>query len=175
MNAKSVARHWRVWGAGAILAIAAAVAAYLVVPRDPWPPKPDTSAANRYYTTEFKPRFRRADCIVRLDYIYRGPAKWDGGGLIFRELIYYLFTYEPKAAVFAYQGKDMPGEPGSAAMFVQYADLCDRRVEITEAFARYMRRRHGDWYRIHVRHERIEPGPETIDTTGPAWIDVKAR
>lgn len=175
MNVKTITRRWHLWAGGAILGIAAAVVAYLAIPRDPWPPRPDKSAAIRHYATEFKPRYRRADCLVRLDYLYRGPEKWGGRELMFRELSYYLSTYEPKAAAFAYGSRGMPEMPGFIAMFVQYYDQCDRRIEIAEAFARYLRRRHGDWYRIRVHHERIEPGPDTLDTTGPAWIDAQPR
>lgn len=116
---------------------------------------PNSTAADQYYQLDFKPRFHRDQCIVRFDYFFHGPRVINPSSVLFTALIHYLYEYEPKAVVFDISGRNN-------SLYVQFSDQCDRRFEISDAFAKKLRWRFPE-FDITVSHDQIDPGPETID------------
>ena len=137
---------------------------------NPFPPPPDKTAANQYYLSKFKPRYRRSDCIVRLDFSYYGDPSFEWSSLIFREFSYYLFENDPKAAIFSYR---IPARGRAKAIFLQFADQCDRRFEIADALAAHLVSRHPV-FEMTASHDLIAPGPNSIEVGGEGyWIDSR--
>jgi len=144
---------------------------FIILPQkhnNPFPPPPDKTAAIRYYLTEFKPSYKRSDCIVRLDFAYSGDPSVEASSLIFREFSYYLLENDPKAAVFRFR---IPASSRDKAIFLQFADQCDRRFEIADALAAHLVNRQPV-FEMTASHDLIAPGPDSIEAYGEAyWID----
>ena len=129
-------------------------------------PQEAKDKVSHYFLKEFKPKYRRAECLVQFDFTYSGPTDISYSSLIFHDFSYYLVTKEPNAALFSFQtnGRD-------TALFIQFPDQCDRRFEIADALAAFLVAKHPE-FEMTARHEPIEPGPDTMDGGSAAfWID----
>ena len=128
----------------------------------------DKTAMDKHYLLEFLPRFKRSECLVRIDLLfegtegerYRAPLS-----MLFKQ---YLWVHEPKAGLF-HLGSDHPTANRQIAAYVQFADECDRRFEIAEAMADYASGA-DPRYKLRVSRDHILPGPDTMEADG-AWID----
>lgn len=108
------------------------------------------------------PRYVRADCLVRLDIeVDHGVTDPFNGMLdIF---LRYISNHEPRAPF-------RTGGHGSQ-VYIQFFDQCDRRFEIARGMAAYFEKRKGGKVRLTVIEERVEPGMDTLETCGGAWLD----
>ncbi len=148
-------------------AAALAVAFVIAPPRFLVPPA-STEAADNYYLNEFVPKYRRDECIVRIDYAYLGPAKSGYEAIFFYEIFRYLARHEPKAALF--ERRDIPGR----ALYLMFADQCERRFEIARKVVAHLKAVRPGHFRMAVSRDIIKPGPDTVDSDAPLWIDRPA-
>lgn len=128
----------------------------------------DTTVAIKYLAVEFFPKYRREQCIVRMDYEDLGPIgshsdidwRWD--------VECYLVEHEPKASVFTL------GRAGGTFprhfRFIMFADQCDRRFEIADGIAAHLNREFEGDFRVTASREPVNPGPDTVNSHG-FWID----
>ncbi|MBL4689975.1 MAG: hypothetical protein JKY68_00695 [Rhodospirillales bacterium] len=127
----------------------------------------DKTAMDKHYLLEFLPRFKRSECLIRIDLefegsaddLYRAPLD-----ILFKK---YLWDHEPKAGLILiklHYPVDVP-----TAVFVQFADECDRRFEIAKAMAAFANKA-DPRYKLTVSHDRVLPGPDTMDSGG-SWTD----
>ena len=160
---------------GMALAVSIAVAAgywfhqqRYSIDRFAFPVPPDTRAADQYFLTEFKPRYRREQCIVRFDHVFRGPKAINDSVVLFSALIQFLHEYEPRAAMFDLK-ESSSGKRKST--YVQFADQCDLRFEIVDAFVDHMSWRFPE-FEIIVDSDPVVPGPDTIDVSNnKIWLE----
>ena len=66
-----------------------------------YPTRPDATVALNYFQNEFKPKYKRKECIVRIDFSYLGDLNENYSVLMSEEFRWYLLTYEPKAIAYS--------------------------------------------------------------------------
>lgn len=107
-------------------------------------------------------RYARADCLVQLNVdVDSGGRIRDGvmGDAFMR----YTSNFEPGAPI------QFGGD--GIRVFIQFFDQCPRRFEIAKGMAAYFERRNGSGVHLAVVEKRVEPGPDTMDMCGAAWLD----
>lgn len=113
----------------------------------------------------FVAKYRRAECLVRIDFPVVEP--WTGAlsDQVFRNLMRFVAEDRPQTGGFQYRL-----DPGKGRLFVQFSDDCPNR----QAHLRDWAAQYGGRYavpRFGVSDDVIQPGPDTLDTPGPDWID----
>lgn len=127
----------------------------------------DKTAVDRHYIFKFQPRFKRRECIIKFEYVFRNLwENWPETSL-FGLFESYLWKHEPAAGIFQMDVAPSNGHP--AVAYVMLSDECDRRFEIAESMAKFATE--SDLrYEVKASREHVLPGPYTIDNTG-YWID----
>lgn len=107
-------------------------------------------------------RYTRADCLVQLDVDvdYGGEIR---DGVMADAFMRYVSNFEPGAPI------NFSGY--YTGVFIQFFDQCPRRFEIAKGMAAYFERRNGAGVHLTVVEKRVEPGPDTMDMCGAAWLD----
>lgn len=128
-------------------------------------PPLDLTASERYHALHFVPRYKEADCIVRLKYSFNGPeirfVRYDLV-LGFRR---YFAQNEPSAFFFSQHALEAD-EKG--IIYLIYVDSCPRRFELTRAAARFVEAKEPR-YKIIVDDKQIKEWPAKSNTG--LWID----
>ena len=104
-----------------------------------------------------KPRFKRSECIVRVDYDYSGSYLYPDGLVTsyFRE---FIVKQEPTIGGFLYALKNK-----DKTIFMQLLDQCDRRTAFVQQMADWTSNQCPGLFKFNVSNEAFSPGPETID------------
>lgn len=131
------------------------------------PPK-DRTEADRYYAIEFVPKYKREQCIVRMEYEDLGPIGSHSDIDWLSDVKCYLLDHEPKASVF------ILGRVGGSfprySRFIVFADQCDRRFEIADGIAVHLNREFYGDFRVTASREPVSPDPDDDNLRG-FWID----
>lgn len=128
-------------------------------------PLDEERARARWDETWSGPRYERADCIVRID-VKLGPGHDDAWNRWHQDFMRYVINHEPRALFDAGHGRQ--GE-----IYLQFFGECDRRYHIARGMVAYFSERQGERLAMTIRDDRIQPGPDTIQSCGRQWIDCK--
>ncbi|OAN50446.1 hypothetical protein A6A04_18380 [Paramagnetospirillum marisnigri] len=113
----------------------------------------------------FVAKYRREECLARLDFMSSGSWSEDMNQRIFRSLTRFVAEEQPQMGLFWWALN-----PATGQMFVQFADDCPNRFEHMRDWARRYARRY-DVPRFTVSTDIITPGPDTLDHRDDLWID----
>lgn len=113
----------------------------------------------------FVAKYRRAECLARIDFPVVEPWTDALSDRVFRNLMRFVAEERPQTGGFQYRL-----DPGKGRLFVQFSDDCPNRTAHLRDWAAQYGRRHADPH-FSVSDDIIQPGPETLDDSGPDWID----
>ncbi|WP_068492352.1 hypothetical protein [Paramagnetospirillum marisnigri] len=120
---------------------------------------------NKHMET-FLPKYRREECLVRVDITDSGTWSEALKDRIFRNLMHFVSEARPQLGPYSYLLN-----PATGQMFVQFADDCPNRFEHMRDWARRYARRY-DVPRFTVSTDIITPGPNTLDHRDEdAWVE----
>lgn len=128
---------------------------------------PDKTAMQKHYLFNFEPRFKKADCLVRFDFVFEGTGEERNRAPLHVLFWQYLWRNEPKAGAFAMDAKSWVRT--SVTGYIQFADECDRRFEIADAMAAFANET-DPRYKVSFSRDKILPGFDTMMAEG-SWID----
>lgn len=114
------------------------------------------------------PKFTRRECIVEIEIVSRSDTRyWNsvGGENPYNFMLSYGKRHHSRLSLFSYSG-------GSDRIHLIFYDRCNRRVEMaSEMMSAYMGR-YPTGPKFIVHNKYVDPGPNTINDTGPGWIDT---
>ncbi len=113
----------------------------------------------------FVAKYRREECLVRIDFIY--TDKWSDAvnDRVFRDLMRFISEQRPQTGGFWWTLN-----PATEQMFVQISDDCPHRYDHMRDWAAQYARRY-DYPRFTVSNDHIKPGPDTLDHKTEDWLD----
>ena len=117
----------------------------------------DKTAMEKYYLFDFEPKYKKAECLVRIDFIFNGTPDERYRpplGILFEQ---YLWVHEPKSGVFDMVSETVVNSPVSA--YIQFAEAMVRYANETDPR-----------YKITVSDKKVLPGRDTMMAEG-SWID----
>ena len=113
----------------------------------------------------FVAKYRRTECLARIDFPVVEPWTDALSDRVFRNLMRFVAEDRPQTGGFQYSL-----DPGKGRLFVQFSDDCPNRTAHLRDWAAQYGRRHAA-PRFSVSDDLIQPGPDTLDNPGPDWID----
>ncbi len=115
---------------------------------------------------EIRRRFRRADCIVRIDVeISDDFDVTSGGESLGRFITKYAIDHYPDIAGFSFHWQ------GRNRLYLQFIDECDRRLGMSKEMVSAYGKKYPRRVIMTVSEKMISPGPKTINYNGLYWID----
>lgn len=124
----------------------------------------DPAPLNKHRET-FVAKYRREECLVRIDFTFGGEWSDKMSERIFRNLMRFIAEERPQTG-----GIWWTLNPGSGQMFVQISDDCPRRYDHLRDWAASFARRY-DNPRFTVSNDHIKPGPDTLEHKTDDWLD----
>ena len=106
----------------------------------------------------------RSDCLVRFSLMNEGGGA--NSETLNREIAQRLLHSEHKRII----GSIAYGEANTESYYIQFNDLCPRRISLTKDIL-------DTWKRenlitdFEIDPGKVKPGPSTLDAKGPAWRD----
>lgn len=124
----------------------------------------DPAPLNKYRET-FVAKYRREECLVRIDFTYK--ERWSDklNERVFRNLVRFIAEERPQTGGFWWTLN-----PATGQIFVQISDDCPRRYDHMRDWAASFARRY-DNPRFTVSDDHIKPGPDTLDHQTEDWLD----
>jgi hypothetical protein len=114
---------------------------------------------------QFIAKYRRTDCLARIDFPIVSPWTEALSDQVFRNLMRFVAEERPQTGGFQYRL-----DPGTGRLFVQFSDDCPNRTAHLRDWATQYGRRHAEPH-FSVSDDIIQPGPDALDDPGPDWID----
>lgn len=114
---------------------------------------------------QFVAKYRRTECLARIDFPVVSPWTEALSDQVFRNLMRFVAEERSQTGGFQYRL-----DPGKGRLFVQFSDGCPNRTAHLRDWVAQYGRRHAEPH-FSVSDDIIQPGPETLDDPGPDWID----
>ena len=113
---------------------------------------------------------KRRDCIVKVDLDWQEemtPASREE----LLESIAHLASIASGTLGNEYTASLAIREGSRSALFLQFKANCDDRLQMADRIVSLVRNKIPDAPPMIVLVDTVEPGPETIDVSGPSWED----
>lgn len=123
----------------------------------------------RAFTLPPPPKYGRRDCIVEIDVLAGfGSNHWNAPGdeRPTRFFLKYAKSHHPRFPFFSFSGN-------GDQVYIQFYDHCDRRVILAKELMSAYMALYPTGPKFIVREKTVDPGPKTIDSTGPGWTDTR--